>query len=84
MDDFRDQLRAKQASENDDQFAARLGVSRSYWTRLRTKTRPITAKVARRAVAQWPDLEDAYLADVRATLCPRDGDRFAVDAEKAS
>lgn len=68
MDAFGEQLRARQAGLGDADFAARLGISQSYWTRIKHGQRPVTLTVARAAIAQWPDLEAVYLDGVRAAL----------------
>jgi transcriptional regulator with XRE-family HTH domain len=68
MERFRDELKARQATETDSDFAARLGMSQGYWTRVKNGQRPLTIPVAVRAIALWPELRAVYLAEVEADL----------------
>lgn len=72
MKRFREQLKAKQGTEYDRDFAARLGVSRAHWTRLKLGKRPFTLTILSAAIRLWPDLGPVYLEDVRDTGTPPD------------
>lgn len=58
----------REPGETDSHLAARLGISRSHWRHIRTGRRPVTLNVARAAIAIWPELEEIYIAAVRAQL----------------
>lgn len=69
MERFSDHIRArKEPSEPDSQLARRLGISRSHWRHIQAGRRKVTAAMAARAIAIWPDLEPIYLEEVRAGL----------------
>lgn len=69
MERFSDHIKARKApGEPDAQLAKRLGISRSHWRHIQAGRREVTAALAARAIALWPDLEPIYLEEVRTRL----------------
>lgn len=54
-----------QDGETGAVFAQRLGISPQFWSDLRRGRRSLPRALVRRWLAEWPELEDAYIEDVR-------------------
>lgn len=65
MSRFIDALTKHQEGETGASFAAELGISAQFWSDLRRGRRAVPRTLARRLIAVWPELEDAYIEDVR-------------------
>jgi transcriptional regulator with XRE-family HTH domain len=65
MSRFVDELVKHQGAETGAAFAQRLGISPQFWSDLRRGRRSIPRAFARKLIATWPNLEDAYMEDVR-------------------
>lgn len=69
MDRLTDEIKARrEPGEPDSHLAQRLGISRSHWGHVQAGRRSVTAALAARAIAIWPDLEPIYLAEVQRKL----------------
>lgn len=51
-------------------FAARLGISKQFWSNLRNGRRPVPRALARRWIGMWPALAAEYIADAAADVLP--------------
>jgi hypothetical protein len=51
-------------------FAKRLGISKQFWSNLRTGQRPLPKALARRWIGIWPMLTADFVADTVAEVLP--------------
>lgn len=71
MSRFIEGLTKHQGAATAAAFAQHLGVSPQFWSDLRLGRRPLPRALVRRWLVEWPELEDAYIEDVRDEVRPR-------------
>lgn len=55
-EEVRERLIGLQGGKTDAEFAALLGVSRSYWTHIRNRNRHLSYAVTKKAIKAFPEL----------------------------
>lgn len=65
MNRFMEELTKHQEGETGAVFAQRLGISAQFWSDLLRGRRRVPITFAQRLINVWPELEDAYIEDIR-------------------